>query len=148
MTIENKYAFVKISLFGVGVKLCFIHIKSVVILFYYYYWRWDTFISNTCFSSTSNTQILTTRAPRSLQTKRILTISHNAYPDNLAPTEENHINRILLAFWHFLKLLCLGYNLMYGHSVYVYKNSHMIVVVISCSVYNLLCSSHNHITFK
>ena len=32
MTIENKYAFVKISLFGVGVKLCFIHIKSVVIL--------------------------------------------------------------------------------------------------------------------
>ena len=36
------------------------------------------------------------RAQRSLQTKRILTISHNAYPDNLAPTEENHINRILL----------------------------------------------------
>ena len=48
--------------------------------------------------------MFTLRTQRSLQTKRIFTISHNAYPDNLAPTEENHINRILLVSCWYPKL--------------------------------------------
>ena len=42
MTIENKYA-CKNEFINVGVKLCFIHIKSVVMLFYWNR-RCDTFI--------------------------------------------------------------------------------------------------------
>ena len=81
--------------------------------------------------------------------KRILTISHNAYPDNLAPTEENHINRISLVSCCYLQLLPYSQkSAAWTFSIsHVYKTSHMIVVVISCCVYNLLCSSHNHITF-
>ena len=61
---------------------------------------------------------------------RISTISHNAYPDNLAPTEENHINRISLVSCCYLQLLPYSQkSAAWTYSInHVYKTSHMIVV--------------------
>ena len=69
--------------FYVGVKLSFMNIRCVVVE------KEDEMYLFSVHTSHPHT------APLDLD-KRISTISLNAYPDDLAPTEENHINRKFL----------------------------------------------------